>query len=419
MSIADVRRGALAALCALVTLGGPAAADPSNEELADAIDVLKEEIRRIKERLAIPDTDEELESFSGLGPAASKVYGHTPGLSIGGYGEFYFVAPTGASGADRTADYHRFVTYLGYKFNENLVMNTEIEYEHGTTGKNQAGDAGSVSVEFSYLDFLIRPGLNIRAGNLLIPSGFVNKMHEPPFYRGTQRPNVERSLIPSTWRELGVGIHGQPVENLRYELYVVNGLHAEGFSSSGVRGGRQKGNRAVWEDVAVAVSVDVDAHEFVSVGGSVFAGGAGQGMFGDADVFTTIAEGHAKVRCRGFEARALLAAISIGDADELSTALAMTIPERQLGGYLELAYDLGLPAGQVIRPWVRVESIDAHREVPTGATANPAKETDTVAIGVEYQPHPNVVIKADWTGQSNEADAATADPFTIGAGFIF
>ena len=69
--------------------------------------------------------------------------------------------------------------------------------------------------------------VNARAGNLLLPMGLVNEMHEPPFYRGNFRPEVERMILPSTWRELGVGLHGAIAERVSYKAYLVNGLDAK------------------------------------------------------------------------------------------------------------------------------------------------------------------------------------------------
>ena len=48
-------------------------------------------------------------------------------------------------------DYLRFVLYVGYKFNDWIVFNSEIEYEHATTDDGK----GEVAVEFAYLDFLL------------------------------------------------------------------------------------------------------------------------------------------------------------------------------------------------------------------------------------------------------------------------
>ena len=42
---------------------------------------------------ASTETDAELTSQYGMGPAARKVYGGPAGISMGGYGEFYFAAP--------------------------------------------------------------------------------------------------------------------------------------------------------------------------------------------------------------------------------------------------------------------------------------------------------------------------------------
>ena len=68
------------------------------------------------------------------------------------------------------------VLYFGYKFNDRFLFNSEIEFEHGSTE-----DDGEVSVEFAYLDYLWRKPLNVRAGLLLLPLGFVNELHEPSY----------------------------------------------------------------------------------------------------------------------------------------------------------------------------------------------------------------------------------------------
>jgi hypothetical protein len=63
--------------------------------LEEKVEVLTEEVSRLREQMNIPETDKELEGAYGLGPAASKVYGVSQGISFGGYGEFYFASPYG------------------------------------------------------------------------------------------------------------------------------------------------------------------------------------------------------------------------------------------------------------------------------------------------------------------------------------
>ena len=184
--------------------------DDTIAELVRKVDVLTDEVATLRTQVAVPE-QEELKSAYGLGPAASKVYGVTRGLSIGGYGEANYVNELGGNDADDPdrADALRSVLYLGYKFSESIVFNSEIEFEHATTEDPNNGEGpGSVSVEFAALDFLWKPELNARAGLLLIPMGFLNEVHEPPFFYGVRRPEVERVVLPSTWRENGVGVFG-------------------------------------------------------------------------------------------------------------------------------------------------------------------------------------------------------------------
>src|SRR5262245_41124799 len=105
-------------------------------ELERTVATLTEELARTRVEVAVPE--DSLTSAWGYGPAASKVYSRDRGLSIGGYGEgFYtnYVADQGHGTAKtlNRADMLRAVLYMGYRFNENIVFNSEIEFEHSST----------------------------------------------------------------------------------------------------------------------------------------------------------------------------------------------------------------------------------------------------------------------------------------------
>ena len=85
-------------------------------------------------------------SHNGMGAAASKVYNSKSPLSIGGYGDMYF-AQTDKSGKDNISDVYHFVPYIGYKFSDNIILNTEIEFEHGGSNAEEAIGAGSEKAE--------------------------------------------------------------------------------------------------------------------------------------------------------------------------------------------------------------------------------------------------------------------------------
>ena len=98
------------------------------------------------------------------------------------------------------------VLYVGYKFSDRIVFNSEIEFEHApraarTSARQRLGLGG---VRHPRLP-LARTA-NVRAGLLLVPMGFINEIHEPPFFYGVQRPETERRIIPTTWRENGAGV---------------------------------------------------------------------------------------------------------------------------------------------------------------------------------------------------------------------
>jgi len=426
----------IALLLSALLPGATSARAQDDTEVREKVDVLAAEVSRLRELLEVPATEEQrLEGQFGMSPVAAKVYAGDPGLSIGGYGEFYFAAELGDEGRN-TADFYRFIAYLGYKFSDRIVMNTELEFEHATTSANWDGDAGSVSVEFAYLDFLIDPALNVRAGNLLVPMGFINTLHEPVFYRGNFRPELERRIIPSTWRELGLGLHGSFGDGFQYAAYLLNGLDGAGFSSSGIRGGRQKGNRVALEDIGLVAALDWRHGGKLWVGGSAYHGGADQdGMtdpaLADLDVSHWIAEVHAQYRHRGLEARAMFASAGIDGAGGLTAALypdpaTGLIPDAQNGWYVDVAYDVapllfGPDAGFTLSPWVRYESLDLQAGVPDvgDRAASPALDQQILTVGLESKPHDQVVIKLDWVRTESEADGDAEDAIRVGAGYAF
>jgi len=385
--------------------------------------VLAEEVEKIRTEMFIPE-DIEYKSAYGLGPAASKVYQVGKGLSVGGYGEFNYQSFVNdeKDNEQDNADFERLVLYVGYKFTDNILFNSEIEFEHASTDKK-----GSVSVEFAALDFFFNDMVNARAGMLLMPMGFVNQIHEPPFYFGNNRPEVERTIIPSTWREIGVGLFGELMPGLTYTTYVVNGMDAKGFGSSGVRGSRQKGSKARAEDLAFVGRVDYAPSQLpgVTFGASAYLGNSGQNQDFNGqqvDAFTQLYEAHLQWKYRGLEFRTLGSWGLIDDAAVLSADKGEVVGEENYGWYAELGYDV-LPhifpeTEQYLAPFVRYESMDTVATAPTGWADDLTKDREIFQVGLQYKPIPNVVIKADYRNFDSEG-GDLPDDFNLGLGFIF
>ena len=422
---------------ALAALAGPIeaqerAAPPASEEerqqrlkaLEEKVKILTEEIEALKTKVVVPETA-DLKSAYGLGPAASKVYQALRGLSIGGYGEAHLSLPVNDKGSRKnTLDFERFVLYAGYKFTDRILFNSEIELEHAKTEESVGAGAGAVELEFAYLDFRVWEPLNARTGLLLIPMGFINEIHEPPFYFGNNRPEVERRIIPTTWRELGAGIYGTLLPGLEYRTYAVNGLNAKGFASGDFRDARQEGNRALAEDSAWTGRLDSTPLPGLLMGASFFWGDSGQDQVFDgrkvaANLF--LYDLHAQFRYRGLHVRGLFSEGFVSDARTLSRDLAEGPVSRKIwGAYGEVAYDL-LPlflpgTRQALSPFARLEWLDTQADVPAGVRPDSSKRLRVHTIGLSYKPIPSVVLKLDY--RELDADRGSiADEVNVGFGF--
>lgn len=385
--------------------------DPQQEleELRRRIDVLAQEIERMRSGEAEEDLTEDERRALGLAPSAAAAYRKQQGVSFAGYGEMLYedYAATLESGTHEPKgaqlDFLRLILYSGYRFNDRFIFNSEIELEH----------SNEVSVEFAYLDYRLNDTVTLRGGMLLLPMGLVNEFHEPTVFLGARRPETETRILPSTWRENGVGVLGSS-GRMSYRAYVVNGLNAAGFTPDGLRGGRQKGARAKAADLAVAARVDATLVPGITVGGSVYAGGSGQDQYtvsGDVlQVGTTIGELHGQAQVRGFDLRALYARAALDDVAELNAARNLTglngIGSAMHGGYAQVGYNLlaARTPAVTLTPYYRFERVNTHAEVPAGFLADPARELSFQTLGVEVKPVGGVVLKADYQWTSNRAD---------------
>lgn len=405
------------------------------EEAERKTNVLAEAVDSLRTQLTIPE-ELELKGEYGMGPAASKVYRTSRGLSIGGYGEAKYTAfVSDKSPNDRNrADLERLVLYTGYKFNDWIVFNSEIEFEHASTNSTESSGGGSVAVEFAYLDFFLKEYANARAGLVLVPMGFINEWHEPVFYYSVNRPEVERQIIPSTWRELGFGAFGEILPGLSYRAYLLNGLNAKGIRPQGFRDARQNGNRALFEDVAFTARLDYNPIPSLLLGSSVFTGNAGQDQVVDdvriPKTSTTIWEVHGQYRAHGLQARALFTMANLGDARSLTLALRQigeipedaTIAGRMIGTYFELGYDVMpwiLPESEMaLAPFARFSYLNTQDETPPGLGSNQALQQRIWEVGIDYWPISNVVLKLDYRN-FNVVSGKKPDEINLGFGFVF
>ncbi|MDA0947839.1 MAG: hypothetical protein O2799_04930 [Planctomycetota bacterium] len=368
------------------------ALETEREAFARQVEILAMELeRRDLGTVAYGD----LQAVSGLGPAASRIYATESGASIGGYGELlYGFDPDGQDEFDAL----RGVIYLGYRFSDQWLVNTEFEFEHGTES----------FLEYSWVDYLATEEFALRGGLLLSPLGFVNESHEPTTYLPVGRSQTETRIIPTTMREMGVGAWGQS-GSVEWRAYVINSLNGERFNSGGLRAGRTKGDRADAEDLSVTARMDWRATPGLTLGGGFQAGDSAGANARDlgTDLGTLIVELHASWQWGAWDARALAARADLDGAAAFNAATpGANLAERMDGAYLEVGYDLlaGREDAARLLPYVRLETIDTQAALPSNASRQDEASDRYFTVGLNYQPTPGVVVKLDHQTSDNGDD---------------
>lgn len=371
---------------------------------------------------------EEIESLrEGAAAADAGAAAWSDRMSLGGYGEIHY---NDIEGDKELLDIHRLVLYTGYEFADWIRLESEVEIEHAYVTDDADGE---LIIEQLYVDFLLNRHANVRMGRILAPLGIVNQRHEPPSFHGVERPAFSQFIIPTTWSLDGVGLYGDLLDNLRYELYLTNSLDGSKFSAtSGIRGGRMK-ERPGFNEPAVSGRLDFSPlsgletglPQDLRLGASFFYGGLDNGNNGgepsvDGDIW--IGSLDFDYTLGPLEFRGVTGYEKIDGAEELPGGVA----EEIFGYYVQAAwrfwpqqFKTGLLAESDAAVFVRYDDIDTQHEMPAGRSRNPAGDRDEITVGLSFFPVPNVVLKADYQFRDDDSDNDPADQFNLGLGWQF
>ncbi len=352
------------------------------------------------------DADPLLQSAGGTG-------GWWDRTSLGGYGEMHY-----QGGPVDRLDFHRFVLFFGHEFTPDIRFFSELEVEHALAGD---GAPGEVELEQAYIQFDVNEQNRINAGLQLIPVGILNETHEPPTFFGVERNPIESNIIPTTWWEGGVGINGNlGASGISYDLLASSGLDVPttGGNAFRIRNGRQKVANATAKSPALTGRISytgVPGLQLAASGHYEFdiTQGSGDPITGDkvpAFLFST----HADARLGGFGLRALYASWWLDGMGAEAIGR-----DRQAGFYLEPSYRFPFDAIRIggepgeAGLFYRYSSWDNN----AGMSALDLG-SDQHVFGMNYWPHPNVVLKLDYLmdrphsgGDSNRVDAGIGFQF--------
>ena len=370
-------------------------------------------------------------------------------LSVGGYGEAVFSRNFYSDHVSRYSqpeehkgdpshgrfDIPHAVIYLGYDFGKGWTFGTEIEFEHGGTGiayekedeeggewEQETEKGGEVELEQFWLQKTFAPWANLRVGHIVVPVGLNNAHHEPTNFFTVYRPEGENTIMPSTWHQTGISFWGR-YGKFRYEAQLLAGLNADNFTNVGWI---KKGHKSPMEfDVAnkyaTAVRIDNYSVPGLRIGLSGYYGHSiGNTYPAEKDGISTKYKGRVAIGSIDFTYNAHNWIVRgqadygyLGSADQLKymyNRKNSKSPYKHSAFVSSNAYAVGLEAGYDIFAWVpqmrdskehlylfgRYEAYNAYASA-TKNTHYDYTDVKRMAVGVNYMPVKEIVIKAEYS----------------------
>jgi Phosphate-selective porin O and P len=409
------------------SLAADASIEQKLEILQKELDELRTEMAKLKSQQASP-TSASANTSASAPASGGTLAGISAGSNtFGGYGELHYNNYKDGDKKDEI-DFHRFVLFYGHKFNDRLRFYSELEVEHALVEGGE--ESGAVELEQAFIDYHVNDALNVKAGAMLLPIGILNETHEPPTFFGVERNEVETRIIPSTWREAGVGLNGEIVQGLRYDVGLASGLDAGKFErpDRAIRSMRTELSEAAAHDFAFYGALNYRGIPGLAVGASIISGNTGQNGVTDAALKgvsgrMTLWDIHAQYRLGGLELRGLYARGTLGDADKITAAAiarsgnsSQVAPSSFWGYYAEAGYHFSFGDEMQLSPFVRYERYNTQASVPSGFSADKKNNERVTTLGLNFKLHPQVVFKADY--QDFKEDPKK-DRFNLGMGYMF
>lgn len=351
----------------------------------------------------------------------------TDRLTIGGYGDFQFrqssISERADGGGTSTFQNTRLVLGIAAVLAEkqNIVFNSEIEYEFGSK---------EIDVEQAYVEWKARPEFALRGGIIVPAIGRFNVYHDSYLNLTTIRPLINQFIIPTAYRDTGIGIRGRfklPRKmKFSYEADLVNGMQSTNADGEATPFSRLLGQSSAAEPGAIAFQDQNRNKAFVGrlglspIAGLEFGASVYNGKFnkfGEAPQSATILffdgsynrgslsingeYGRSNIVGGGIQRRSPAPpVVNLNDPDSI-TELAEFVAQRspgQDGFYVEGTYRFRprfiaakLDEGGYIAPVVRYEAVRLDRTIP-----NFYLNRSRTTFGLNIAPSSSVILKTNY-----------------------
>ncbi len=325
----------------------------------------------------------------------------------------------------------RMVFIANYTFNERTWFVSEIELEK----------VKEIFVEQAYVNHQIKPWLNFRAGLMLIPFGYINENHEPTIYHGVWRPNVDTYIVPTPWREIGIGFAGKFAHTgIKYQLYVVNGFKSYENGplldgASGLVGGRQMGADSYISSPNYSGKIEYVKIPGLRIGLSGYFGDTQSNLYhgilrsdpaalarADSSVVGVNMGGiDIRYKTGKWSFRTEYIIVELSGTNEYNLFTNNNLGSRITGIFAEAAREICLQSEhcQAFIPFVRFELFNTHADVPDCISTEESFRRMEILTGFGWKLHPNAILKADYQFTKVDGEHHWHHHLNMGVGISF
>lgn len=305
----------------------------------------------------------------------------------------------------------------------------EIAYRRPTKSPRDA------RVEQLYVEREFAPGVSGKAGLFLMPFGLLNQNHEPTAYHGVTRNYVDTAIIPTTWREVGLGLSGSTASGLGWDVGLTTGFNLTKWDPTSpegregpLRATHGEGQFAAARDLSVYGALNWRGVPGLLIGGAVFTGMVGHQTAGFEanDSTLLLLDVHAWYQFGGWDLSAQYANGAFGHTEALNRsflanriATPTLVPSRFYGGYVQAAYKLWRRQDYVLLPFARNERFNTaagYGALSAAEGGSPTADEQVWSLGASLRIGEGVVLKADY--QKFHLDRAR-DQLNLGMGYSF
>ena len=386
-----------------------------------------------------------------------------PRLHLEGYGELQYSyfdygpdqksGPKGSPADSRaTMDITRLALELKVELLDRTELEAEVEFEHGGSGatlelefeefgefEQEIEKGGEVVVEELAVERTFTETFRLRLGHFYVAVGQLSHHFHPSSFFTSRRSEAETSIIPALWHETGAEVSGT-YAGWRYQVQLVNGLDATGFSSQHwIAGGHQKRFETVQAtNLAWVGRLDYRFSSQSELGISAYRGDSADNRpkpdMKGVDAHVTIVDVHGTLALGGLRARGLYLYGHLQNAAVVSArnrtlsnnldVLRSPVARGAYAAFIEIGYDL-LPW---LRPtphrrldvFLRLDAYDSMASVPAQTFDNPRFKRRVYTFGVNYNLENALVLKADYAMRRLGADRFNPEnTLGLGLGFQF